>query len=133
MKKFLATTLAALTVFGAVAVTSVEAEARQRHRGGIDPGAAVAIGIIGLAAGAIIAGAGNGAHADPYGDAGYDGDGGYNGYDGDQDPDRPVYGGQGYAPVGYDRPRRNKRCWTQDGYDQYGNYVERLICEKRYR
>jgi hypothetical protein len=126
MKKFLAMTLAALTVFGAVAATSVEAEAGQRKRGGIDPGAAVAIGIIGLAAGAIIAGAGN-AHADPYGhdDVGY---GGYDGYD------SPPYAGHGYSHAGYDRPyRKNKRCWTQEGYDRHGNYVERLICEKRYR
>jgi hypothetical protein len=127
MKTFLATTLAALTVFGAVAATSVEAQAGQRHRG-VDPGAAVAIGIIGLAAGAIIAGAANGAHAAPYapeyGHGGYD-----DGYGGGYRP----YAGHGYAPVGYDRPHRKKRCWTQDGYDQDGNYVERLICEKRYR
>ena len=129
MKKLLATTLAALTVFGAVAATSVEAEARQRHRG-VDPGAAVAIGIIGLAAGAIIAGAAGGAHADPYDRYDRPVRGGGYGYDG---YGRPVYGGHGYAPVGYDRPRRNKRCWTQEGYDRHGNYVERLICEKRYR
>lgn len=125
MKKFLVTTLAALTVFGAIAATSVEAQAGQRHRGGIDPGAAIAFGIIGLAAGAIIAGAGSDSHADPHDQVDYDDD-----Y---AQPHQP-YVGQGYAPVGYDRPRgKKKRCWTQDGYDQYGNYVERLICEKRYR
>lgn len=130
MRKLLATTLAALTVFGAVATTSVEAEARQRHRG-VDPGAAVAIGIIGLAAGAIIAGAASGAHADPYRGDRYDGYG-HRPYQGHGYGYRP-YQGHGYAPVGYDRPRREKRCWTQDGYDRHGNYVERLICEKRYR
>jgi len=123
MKKLFATTLAALTVFGAIAATTVEADARPRHRG-VDPGAAVAIGIIGLAAGAIIAGAANGAHAAPYDGVGYD-EPVYGGHD--------VYGGHGYAPVGYDRPRRNKRCYIEEGYDQYGNYVERKVCERRVR
>jgi len=94
MRKLAVVAVVGLTALGGVAATTQEAEARSRH------GTAVAAGIIGFAAGAIIASSAANAYSHPgygYAPAGY-------GY---------APAGYGYAPAGYG--------YAHQGYaDDYG-------------
>lgn len=106
MKKLFLSALAATMVLTS-AVTADAGQYRKKYRG-VDPGAAIAAGIIGLAAGAIIAGAANSGR-DRY----YDGDG---------------YGYGGAQLVGYDEygnPIYRKRYRPQPQPYYGGGYVYR--------
>lgn len=129
MKKLFLSALAATMVLTS-AVTADAGQYRKKYRG-VDPGAAIAAGIIGLAAGAIIAGAANSGR-DRY----YDGDG-YGGaqlvgYDEYGNPiyrkryrprPQPYYYGGYQAQPPYDYAQPDYRYRPINRYrDGYGNY-----------
>ena len=76
--------LVSTLVLSTVAMTATSAEAQRFRRGGIGPGAAIGLGIAGLAAGAIVAGAARQRYYDGYGYYG-----------------RPAYGYYGRPAYGY--------------------------------
>ena len=154
MRKFLTTTLAALTVVSGIAVTATPAQAqadgydygrdyrRDRHRSSDRAAIAAVAAIAGLAIGAAISSRNTGARSN----RGYDySDGRYgNGYDYDARDDSysggygsySGYGGYGgyggYSDRSYDRPYGQARtCVTREKtYDPYTG--RRVTIERRY-
>lgn len=154
MKKLFLSALAAMMVLTS-AVTADAGQYRKKYRG-VDPGAAIAAGIIGLAAGAIIAGAANSGR-DRY-DNGYYGNGGAQlvGYDEYGNPiyrqrnrprpqpyyggyqPQPYYGGypvnrNRYLPPSYDGLLSDeaRRSFERRGYRQAPYYADQPVRPRR--
>ena len=143
MRKFLTTTLAALTVVSGLTAVATPAQAdgynygqdyrRDRHRGSDKAAIAAVAAIAGLAIGAAIASKNSGARSNrsyDYGDGRYS-----NGYDYDARDDSYSggYGSYGgYSDRSYDRPYGQTRtCVARDKtYDPYTG--RRVTIERRY-